>query len=370
MKEANSIIKLGLASEVLILSSGERGQLRNEAVTDQIHVHRVKSFLWWLPDSRFSKALFYLEFYIRAILFGLSIRIDVINCHSLMVLPMSVILKSFKSAKLIYDPHELETERVGLKGYAQRLSKWVEKIFISSADSIIVVGDSIREWYSDAYGVENIHVMRNIPYNVGVERTDLLRTRFNLSDSDQIFLYQGLVSEGRGIELYLKSFSKARPDQHLVIMGYGDLEYLVKEYAGKFSNIHFHEAVRPERLLEYTCSADVGLSLIENVCLSYYYCLPNKFFEYIIAEIPMIVSDFPEMSRLVRQYDLGWAIAVREESLVSALETLSAGVLSEKKKNVRRAKPFFSWETEELVLSEVFGKVLKEREFSERRFFL
>ena len=68
----------------------------------------------------------------------------------------------------------------------------------------------------------------------------------------------------------------------LVFMGYGEFEKTIKEYAGKNKNIHFYPAVPLEKVLDYTQHADVGLSLIERVCLSYYLCLPNKVFEYIL----------------------------------------------------------------------------------------
>jgi glycosyltransferase involved in cell wall biosynthesis len=369
LKETKSIIKLNLASEVLILSAGEKDQLKHEFVSDGIWVHRIKSLFWWLPESRIRKIIFYLEFYVRAIFYGLTIRIDIINCHSLMVLPMSVILKRLKGAQLIYDPHELETERVGLAGVAQRVSKWVERNLIYSADAVIVVGDSISRWYASTYDLDNVYTVKNIPYNIQIDHSNLFRERFGIPESHQIFLYQGLVSDGRSINIYLKAFSKARPDQHLVIMGYGSQVTLVKQYAIDLANIHFHEAVEPSALLKYTCSADVGLSLIEDVCLSYYYCMPNKFFEYVIAEIPLIVSNFPDMAALVNQHDLGWAIAVSEDALNDTLRKLTTEELAIKKQSLKKAKHLFSWSSQEQIIAQVYRR-LSEAKISQTKVFI
>jgi len=45
---------------------------------------------------------------------------------------------------------------------------------------------------------------------------------------------------------------------------------------------------RPGRVEDYTVDADVGIALIENVCLGYYLCLPNKLFEYVACGVPAV----------------------------------------------------------------------------------
>ena len=51
--------------------------------------------------------------------------------------------------------------------------------------------------------------------------------------------------------------------------------------------------------------ADLGVAPIENVCLSYYFCSPNKLFEYINAGLPVVASDFPEMRQVIQRFS-GW----------------------------------------------------------------
>jgi len=48
-----------------------------------------------------------------------------------------------------------------------------------------------------------------------------------------------------------------------------------------------------------TASVDIGVSLIENLSTSYYYALPNKLFEYIMADVPVVVSNLPQMKKLL-----------------------------------------------------------------------
>jgi glycosyltransferase involved in cell wall biosynthesis len=50
---------------------------------------------------------------------------------------------------------------------------------------------------------------------------------------------------------------------------------------------------------------DLGMCLFQASHLSYYWTLPNKFFEYLHAGVPVLASDFPETRRLVDRYDVG-----------------------------------------------------------------
>ena len=57
-------------------------------------------------------------------------KVDVVNCHSLNCLFIGVILKIIRGVKLIYDTHELETERNGLTGIKKVFSKKLKSIVL------------------------------------------------------------------------------------------------------------------------------------------------------------------------------------------------------------------------------------------------
>jgi glycosyltransferase involved in cell wall biosynthesis len=355
LKEAGTIVRHGLATQVIILSAGESGQSREEMLSNRIRVHRIVTFLG--GRSKFSRILFYFEFYLRASWYGMKLKPQILNCHSLMMLPVAVLIKQFTSARLIYDPHELETERLGLNGLARKISKIVERKLISACQAVVVVSPSIQCWYKKEYPGKIVTLVRNVPRFTPVVRRNLFREKLGIPHDKLIFLSQGLLNEGRSINLYLEVFSRAT-HHHLVIMGYGPLEFRVKEAANSHPNIHFFPAVRPDEVLTYTQSADVGLSLIENYCLSYYYSLPNKFFEYIMAEVPPIVSDFPDMAEIVSTYRVGWAINVGREDLYDAIQMLTRLVVDEHRTRMDKARQQLCWENEEHALISVFKNLL------------
>ena len=90
-----------------------------------------------------------------------------------------------------------------------------------------------------------------------------------------------------------------------VFLGFGELQSLIIENENSFENIHFHPAVRHDRVVELCANADYGLCLIENISLSDFYCLPNKLFEYIFSGTPVLSSEFPEIEKLINEYKIG-----------------------------------------------------------------
>ena len=150
-------------------------------------------------------------------------KIVCINCHSLPVLPLCVALKKRHKCKLIYDTHELETETDGSSGIRKLLSKLVEKILIRYVNETITVCNSIAEWYSQAYGLQNVWVVKNVPHRQDIppDKSRFLREKFKIPDDHIVFLYQGVLNQVRGTDFLLRVFSEIGADKHIVFMGFG-----------------------------------------------------------------------------------------------------------------------------------------------------
>lgn len=357
IREANTLLGHNLVDKIIIASSWSPGLTRHEFVGKSIEVRRFKTLAdYFLKYHKAFLALKYLELYIYISFFYLWRPLHIINSHSLMVLPIAIFLKKIKrNIQVIYDAHELETERFGLKGKAQRLSKFIERRLIYTCNKVIVVGEYIRRWYIKEYNLHenDIFTVRNLNNgrSTDITKNGYLKERFKLNEDDFIFIYQGLLSKGRGIDIYIETFKKLPSRYNLVLMGYGPLEETIIEETKIYPNIFFHPAVKPNEIVSVTSSAHVGLTLIENYCLSYYYSLPNKLFEYANSNLPIICSDFPEMSDLVVSKKIGWAIPPTTLALTQLL--MSEQFLNEMQQAAEHIHDFnkeLNWENEEIKL--------------------
>lgn len=266
-----------------------------------------------------------LELTVKMVYVGLKNKPKIIHCHDTLVLPVGVMIKLFSGAKLIYDAHELESDRNGLTPFLGKATLFVEKKLWRFVDALIVVSPSIKQWYTSNVGPKNITVILNSPEFMAdqVESGSCyLHRKFNIPMSEKIFIYIGIVGLGRGVELILESFARADVSSHVVFLGYGDLVDEVKKYSVKCSNIHYHPAVPHKEVVSIAQSASVGLCLVENVSLSDYYCLPNKLFEYAFAQIPVLASDFPDIREMVDKYGLGECSGLKASEVFTAIKKI------------------------------------------------
>lgn len=265
----------------------------------------------------------FVEFFSKSFFFALKIKPDIVHCNDTLVLPIGLFVKFFTRSKLVYDAHELESDRNGLTRFLGKATFLVENLSWKYIDTLIVVSPSIEAWYKDKLGDKRTAVVLNSPvYNVDFEpNKEYLRNKFCVPENKKIFLYVGILGPGRGIDIVLDVF-KERNNSHLVFLGYGEYSEKLKELEEKYDNIHVHDAVEHNKVVEISSSADVGLCLIQNVSLSDYYCLPNKLFEYAFSGVPVLASDFPDISKVVAEYRLGMCVELSVESIRAGVERL------------------------------------------------
>lgn len=359
LKESQAIASFSSFSCVMLVGAAAQGLPASEALDERRKIMRFsREVPAWLPAT-VGKVAALAAWSLRVFRCFSTEPVGCINCHSLSTLPLGVVLKLRTGAKLIYDPHELETESNGLGGFRRAIAKVVERALYSQADAVIVVGDGIADWYHRAYGGRRPAVVLNCPPSRRSERTSVLRQSLGLPADVTIYLYQGILGQGRGVELMLEAFAGlGDTGRVLVFVGMGPLEDRIAEVAARTPCVHLHPAVRPHELAEYTASADVGLCLIEDTCLSYRYCMPNKLFEYFAAGLPAVVSNLTEIAGVVSRTGSGWVVAEWSVgALRSVVESIDAAQIQARREAVENAAAEFSWENQVPALRQVYAKL-------------
>lgn len=243
--------------------------------------------------------LFYIEINIRLFFYLLFARYDFvcsIDCDTVMP---GIWCSGIRGKKLIFDAHELFTEvpEVARRNKVKKIWEQAQKRAFARADLAYTVGPGLARYFEERYQKPVHCIMNASVFNPSLSYTP---------SAQKIILYQGALNEGRGIENMVEAMQEL--EALFVIVGEG---YLREKLAHLISSKHLEQKVQmrgfvePSKLPEITSRAYIGLNVSENVSLSYYYSLNNKFFDYIHAGLPSLINDFPEYVTLNQQYEVG-----------------------------------------------------------------
>lgn len=254
---------------------------------------------------------------------------------------------------LVYDSHEIYTEMPSVQNrFTQKVWRLAEKKMIHKIEYMMTASNSYADWFVKKYGIERPVVVQNFPK----------RAEFSQSGSkkNKIILYQGAINPSRGLDKIIPAM-KLLPDAELWIAGSGpklnEYQALTKNL-GLDHKITFFGALKPQDLQEITLKADVGLSIEENNGESYFYSLPNKISDYIRCGVPIVVSDFPEMKKIVNQYGVGEII--RDHSEQELAEKITKVLNNDREfyqDNLKKAATDLCWENEVPKLLQLFHKL-------------
>jgi glycosyltransferase involved in cell wall biosynthesis len=289
------------------------------------------------------------ELFFKSLLYIFKLRPKVIHCHDLTPLPVCVFAKLLFNFNLIYDAHELESQKSGITKFLSITSFYSEMLMMHYVDFLITVSPSIEKWYKEKFSIRNSALIFNSPFYDQIsilEDKSYLRDKFNIPEKKKVFIYVGYLTNGRGIEDIIEVF-KRNQSHVIVFLGYGILENQIVAACKESSNIFYHQPVSHNKVVEITSSADFGFCLIENISLSDFFCLPNKLFEYAFSNIPVIASGFPDIREFLIKHNIG--VCVNDYGIESAIEIVLKSKF--KKSNVIRE---YSWENQTVTLINVY----------------
>lgn len=286
-----------------------------------------KKFLY-LP--RFLRHAFNLvELFFPMLVRGGWFRPAIVHCHDTLVLPIGFLISWLTGASLVYDAHELESNKNGQSKILSRVTLFIERVCWRRIDTLISVSTSILSWYELNLGRKRSALVLNAPVtSVDFSHTGegreggYFRRKYNIACSDKVFVYLGMLEDGRGIRILLEAFRDPKVSSHVVFIGHGSLSAEISDVASEYSNIHLHKPVPHEEVVGLVKDADYGLCIVENVSLSDFFCLPNKLFEYCFAGLPVLASNFPDISDVVAKHRLGLVADVNARSVIQTIEEI------------------------------------------------
>ncbi|HMD67397.1 MAG TPA: glycosyltransferase [Chitinivibrionales bacterium] len=242
------------------------------------------------------------------------------------------------------------------KPVMRRVWLLLERFGVRRARNVAAVCNSTERLLQKDFGIPHTATILNVPNRseYAAPPDGRLRRRLCIGSDTPLVIYKGEIAENRGLLPLVRAMEPLSP-LHFALVGAGGYrEHLAAEAArlGLSARVHFVDPVKSDEFVYYLKDADLGQVIHETRGLNMTITLPSKLFDYVNAGIPVIASDGPEISRIVREFKLGWVVS---PSSVESIREALAGFLSAfpdlaaYKKNCLAAAEKFCWENEKKV---------------------
>ncbi|MFC6402030.1 glycosyltransferase [Mammaliicoccus sciuri] len=297
----------------------------------------------------------------RMIVKGYIQNADIYHANDLNTLPQAIVCSKLrlKPKPLIYDSHEVQSDRTG---YNPRTIKRIESFMLKFVDQMIVENHTRAKYNEDIYGFYPKTLYNySEKYNIEEKPQINLHKKIGINEDEKILLYQGGLQQGRGLELLIEAMDEIE-EGHLLFIGGGKLTQTLKEQAEaskQADRIHFLDKVPFQELPSYTREAYLGFQVLQNICFNHYSASSNKLFEYMMAHVPVVSSDFPEIKKVVEETNTGLVVDSHNASeIANAVNQLvkDTSLRNQLSENTKQAKEIYNWNNEKSKLLEVYNQ--------------
>ncbi|PCF74748.1 glycosyl transferase [Staphylococcus delphini] len=314
-------------------------------------VLKVKKMRKWVVNSAIIA---------RMIVKGYMMKADIYHANDLNTLPQGIVCAKlrFKPKPLVYDSHEVQSDRTG---YNPERIKKIERFLLRFVDTMMVENHTRAKHNEQLYGFYPQPLYNySALYDIEEQPRLNLHAKLGLPADEKILLYQGGLQEGRGLEKLIDAMPMI-DEGVLVFVGGGKLTEALKAQAQaspSSDRIYFLDKVPFEQLPSITREAFVGFQVLQNICFNHYSASSNKLFEYIMAHVPVISCDFPEIQRVVEENQVGIATDTHEsQNIADAVNHMlyHPEDYERYRANTHRAKMIYNWQNEKQKLLNVYN---------------
>lgn len=276
---------------------------------------------------------------------------DWIVVEDLKLLPF--VFSTHHSAKILFDAREYYTRQFEGHPLWKLLEMpyidYVCKNYLKKCEHVITVSEGLRLGYKRGYNINPIVIRSTADYE------SVMVTKTNQPIR---LVHHGNANENRNLSKMVDVF--LRLNNHFTLDFYltGNQKEIkkLKVITAKCPRLQILKPVAPEFMIKTLNNYDIGFYYLLPNGFNLKHCLPNKFFDFIQAKLPIAIGPSPEMKALVLQHGCGFvAKEFSVESMSKTLNNLSVSEIDVAKRNSKRAAKELCWEKESLKLNSIFN---------------
>jgi glycosyltransferase involved in cell wall biosynthesis len=300
---------------------------------------------------------------------------DIYHACEVTALPACFIVALLRRKQLVYEAYELPLHDVAwdemglLRKGVHLLLMMLLRVMLPYCSALIAVSMPIVEFMRKQYKMKKVLLLRNMPEYQYVDKEYLFHTTFHLPAATRIVLYQGNLQVDRGLERLVRAAMFLQKDTLLVLMGQNvgltrtALEKII-ELERIAERVKIMPAVPYHELLRWTASADLGLLLTPlDYTLNMRLSLPNKFFEYLMAGLPVLTSPLIAVREIVQTHCVGRVVSDLAPHIVANMINdmlVHQDELLHMRKNALEIAKEFCWDREQQVLITLYKELIRD----------
>jgi hypothetical protein len=244
-------------------------------------------------------------------------------------------------------------ERLGIETLQPHIDAMVHR-----TNRIITVGPAIARHISELYGRE-VEVVLNSRWGGTVERSDILRTHVGAGQNDMLALFGNLIGQDYGFDEVVQALAHLPESIKLAnIGGFTGIAYTQKakaeiERMGLAHRVLYGETVPFEEVPKFFSGAAFGIIGFKPATANLKYALPNRFFDYCAAGVPIFTTKIEDIAHLVQKYDVGAVFPDLQPKTIADTILANLGNLDRWRANCPKVTAEICWEnaTKDFVYS-------------------
>jgi glycosyltransferase involved in cell wall biosynthesis len=242
--------------------------------------------------------------------------------------------------------------------FRMKMVEAVERTILASCAYTTAAAPLIGEAYAARYGISPTTLLNVFPLDMAP--TDPRPAR-QVGDRLPLraYWFSQTIGLDRGLHAFIEAMARAKTTITLDVRGsnrwrHGDELLAHARALGIGERVKLLPIAPPREMVRLASAYDIGLSLETDVSENRLLCLTNKIFTYLLAGVPVVMSDTPAQRLLAR--DLGAAsllVSLADpDAMAAALDCLlkPAALAEAAAAAWRLGRERYNWDTEQAVL--------------------
>ena len=350
-----------------------------------VNIHRINISKFVLDKFRPLTPNFFAYYLIwRKFLYSFikNYKIEVLHVHDLPLMKLAIKIAKHYNIPVVGDFHENFSEAIKMYYWANtfkgklliNFKKWdaLQKYSVNNLNKLIVVADETIDLFSKKYNKKSSDIY-SVDNSIDIDQFE--STGINVILNEQlankykdyvVYGFTGAILPNRGLQHLIKILPEYKMLKlKLVIVGKGQLKkdlVAFAEQSGISHLIDWYDWQPFENLITFTQNFDVGLTRLEDN-LQNSYTTPNKVFQYMYMQKPILTADSLPMIRIVQKTNSGLVFkSGNPKSLAESFEKLyyDAKLRKELGINGKRAVALkYNWKTTQKNLLRLYSELKK-----------